>query len=154
MAVVRSILRLTAQDVVVKIQGTAAANTINLNDADIIPTTQTTDGATQTVNIVGLVWTGAANGIVTITRNSVVIYTLQANAAGFLDFSGQGMVPDTVNNTYPVVITMSGAQAECWIRLRKVAGYKTLYEPATYGSYDDITRFGASETVSGSPDKV
>ena len=142
-----------AQEVVVKIYGTNASETIELDEAGMIPATQVVDGATQTVNIVGLVWTGAASGIVTITRNSVVIYTLQANAAGFLDFSGQGMVPDSVSNTTDIAVATTGL-GQCDLRLHKVAGYKTLYEPATYGSYDDITIDGASTTVSGSPDKV
>lgn len=152
MAVVKTVLKNTNQEAVVKVAGTAAAATIDLN-ADIVASTQVADDGAQTVNIIGLVWTGAAGGVITITRNSVVITTLQANAAGALDFSGQQMIPETINNTHDVVVTISGAQAECWVRLRKVTGYTTKVEPATYGYYDDETRVGASTTLSGSPDK-
>jgi len=153
MPVAKTILKNTNQESVVKVAGTAAAATIDL-DVDLIANTQDKSGDTQTVNIVGLVWTGATDGIISITRNNVVVATLQSNAAGALDFAGQQMIPETVNNTSDIVVTISGAQAECWLRLRKVDGYATKVETATYGSYDDETRVGASTTLSGSPDKV
>jgi hypothetical protein len=153
MPVTKTILKNTNQEAVVKVAGTAAAATIDLS-ADLLAASQSLDGDTQTVNIAGLVWTGATDGIIQITRNSVVVATLQSNAAGGLDFTGQMMIPETINNTSDIVVTISGAQAECWIRLRKVSGYATKVEYATYGSYDDETRVGASTTLSGSPDKV
>ena len=136
MAVQKTILKKTHQEAVVKVAGTAAAATIDL-DQDIIATGQTIDGDVQQVNIVGVTWTGADNGIITIARNNVTIMTLQANAAGMLDFSGQSMIPDSVNNASDVIVTISGAQAECWIRLRKVGGYKTTIEPEQFGPYDN-----------------
>jgi len=153
MPVVKTVLKNVNQEAVVKVAGTAAAATIDLS-TDLVASTQALDGETQTVNIVGLVWTGATDGIITITRNNVVIATLQANAAGALEFGGQQMIPETINNTSDVVVTISGAQAECWVRLRKVSGYATKVEYATYGAYDDETRIGASTSISGSPDKV
>ena len=136
MAIVKTILKKTHQEAVVKVAGTAAAGTISLA-SDLLPTGQALDGGTQTVNIVGVTWTGAADGIVTVTRNSVVVMTLQANAAGALEFNGQMMLPDTIENTSDVVVTISGAQAECWLRLRKVGGYKTTVEPEQFGIYDN-----------------
>jgi hypothetical protein len=153
MAVVKTVLKNTNQEAVVKVAGTAAAATIDLS-VDLLAASQALDGDTQTVNIAGLVWTGASGGVITITRNSVVIASLQSNAAGALDFTGQMMIPETIGNTSDIVVTISGAQAECWIRLRKVSGYASKVEYATYGSYDDETRVGASTSLSGSPDKV
>ena len=142
MAVTKTVLKNTNQESVVKVAGTAAAATIDLS-VDLLASTQALDGATQTVNIVGLVWTGAADGIITITRNSVVITTLQANAAGMLYFDGQSMIPDTIQNTSDIVVTISGAQAECWIRLRKVGGFASKVETAVFGAYDDQTAVGS-----------
>ena len=142
MAIVKTILKKTHQEAVVKVAGTAAAGTISLA-SDLLPTGQALDGGTQTVNIVGVTWTGAADGIVTITRNSVVVMTLQANAAGALEFNGQMMLPDTIENTSDVVVTISGAQAECWLRLRKVGGYKTTVEPEQFGIYDNPAAAGS-----------
>lgn len=142
MAVTKTVLKNTNQESVVKVAGTAAAATIDIS-SDLLASTQALDGATQTVNIVGLVWTGAADGIITITRNSVVITTLQANAAGMLYFDGQSMIPDTIQNTSDIVVTISGAQAECWIRLRKVGGFASKVETAVFGAYDDQTAVGS-----------
>ena len=153
MAVVKTILKNTDQEAVVKVQDTAASATIALA-TDLLASSQALDGATQTVNITGLQWSGAPDGIITITRNSVVIATLQTTAAGALEMNGQMMIPDTIENTQDIVVTISGAQSECWIKLRKAGGYKSKVENATYGSYDDPTRVGASTTLSGSPDKV
>jgi len=151
MAVTKTILKNSNNESVVKVAGTAAAATIDLS-ADLVSSTQALEGATQTVNIAGLVWTGASDGIISIARNSVVVTTLQANAAGALDFTGQMMVPETIENTSDIVVTISGAQAECWIRLRKVGGYADKIETGLFGSYDDPTRVGASSSISGSPE--
>lgn len=153
MAVVKTVVKNTNQEAVVKVAGTAAAATIDLS-VDLLAATQALAGATQTVNIAGLVWTGATDGIITLTRNNIVVVTLQANASGALDFTGQMMIPEVISNTHDIVVTISGAQAECWIRLRKVGGYATKVETVVFGAYDDETRIGASETLSGSPDKV
>ena len=104
---------------------------------------QELDGDTQTVNITGATWTGANNGIITIARGGVTVMTLQANAAGQLDFAGQMMIPDPIANTSDIVVTISGAQAECWLKLRKVSGYKTHIEPEQFGSYDDPSVAGS-----------
>lgn len=142
MATTKTILKKTHQEAVVKVAGTGEAETISLA-SDILAAGQALDGVTQTVNIVGATWTGAADGIITITRNSIVIMTLQANAAGALEFGGQMMLPDTIENTSDIVVTVSGAQAECWLRLRKVGGYKTTVEPEQFGSHDDPTVAGS-----------
>lgn len=105
--------------------------------------TQKLDGATQRVNITALTWSGAANGVVAITRNGVTIATLQANSPNFLEFEGQDMVNDSVSNDQDITVTISGAQAECWIKMKKVSGWKGTLETAVYGSYDDPIAAGA-----------
>lgn len=143
----------THQEAIVKVAGTAAAATIDLS-VDLLTPNQALDGDTQKVSIVGMNWTGAADGIATITRNGVVITTLQANAAGMIYFDGQSMPSENIEEASDIVVTISGAQTECWLKLRKTFGYKSMVENATYGAYDDPTRVGASTTMSGSPDKV
>ena len=61
MAVVKTVLKNVNQETVVKVAGTAAAATIDLS-TDIVAASQEIDGSTQTVNIIGLVWTGATDG--------------------------------------------------------------------------------------------
>ena len=150
MAVTKTVLKASEAEAVVKVQGTSATATISLN-SDILANSQEAGSGDQTVYITGLAWTGASNGIITITRGDATITTLQANAAGVLDFSGQAMTPDTVNATDDIAVAISGAQAECWIRVKKVDGYKTKIEYGRYGSYDDEAAVGAVDLNNGSP---
>jgi len=143
MTVATTILKKTQTEAIVKVAGTAAAGTIDL-DVDLVASTESAGTAgTQLVNISAVQWTGAAGGVITITRGSVVIMTLQANASGNFDMTGQEMIPDSVENDSDIVVTISGAQAECWLRLRKVAGYNTKIQPEQYGIYDDETSTSA-----------
>lgn len=152
MAVTKTILKNTHQEVIIKIAGTSGSETITLTDlansSQVVSAT-----VTQKVNIAGVIWSGQPAGEIKIERNSVVVMTLSGSSAGDIDFAGNGLSESTENES-DLVITISGGQAELWIRLRKVAGYDTTIETATYGSYDDPTRIGASTTLSGSPDKV
>ena len=136
MAVVKTIMKKVHQEAVVKVAGTAAAATIDLS-ADLVAVGQVLDGDVQKVSIVGVTWTGATDGVVTITRNSVVVMTLQANATGALYFDGQTMIPENIEEASDIIVTISGAQAECWLKLRKVSGYKTTIEPEQFGPYDN-----------------
>lgn len=141
MPVVKTILKNTEHESIVKVQGTAAAATIDLQ-TDIVAPTQETDGATQKVVITGVQWTGATGGVIQITRNSVVIMTLVAEGAGALEMNGQAMVPDSTEFASDIVVTISGAQAECWLKVKKVSGYKSKIETGIFGSYDDPTQSG------------
>ena len=136
MPVSKTILRNVHQEAAVKVAGDGGTATIDLS-VDLLNPGLVLDGNTQAVNIVGVVWSGSAGGIVTVSRNNVVVMTLQANAAGMLFFDGQTMVAESTENTSDIVVTVSGAQAECWLKLRKVSGYKTTVEPDQFGHYDN-----------------
>jgi hypothetical protein len=142
MAVTKSILKNTHQEAVVKVAGTAASATIDLS-SDLVNTGLALDGETQTVNIVGVMWSGASGGTVQIARNSVVVKTMVTDSADYHDFTGQDICPDTTENTSDIVVTISGAQAECWVKLRKVGGYKTTIEPEQFGPYDNPSVAGS-----------
>lgn len=49
------------------------------------------------------------------------------------------MTPEITENTSPIEVTITGTQGEVWIRLKKVSGYRSTIEYATYGAYDDPT---------------
>ena len=136
MPVSKTILRNVHQEAAVKVAGDGGTATIDLS-VDLLNPGLVLDGNTQAVNIVSVVWSGSAGGIVTVSRNNVVVMTLQANAAGMLFFDGQTMVAESTENTSDIVVTVSGAQAECWLKLRKVSGYKTTVEPDQFGHYDN-----------------
>lgn len=139
MALTKSFLKITHQDCVAKVAGTGGPVTINLT-TDLLPLSgQVVDGDTQTVNITGVSWTGSNDAEITITRNSVVVMTLPSTGSNYLDFDNSQMTPEITGNTYPLVVTVTGTQAEVWIRLKKVSGYRSTIEYSTYGAYDDST---------------
>lgn len=153
MPVTKTILKNTNNETIVKIAGTAASSTIDLQ-TDCLASTQALDGATQTVNIAGCQWVGLDGASITIARNGANILTLPGAGADSIEFAaGQGFV-DSVNNTHDLVVTIAGAEAQLYLTLRKVGGYATKVEEAVYGAYDDRSRVGASTTLDGSPDKV
>ena len=154
MAVVKTVLKNSESETVVKVAGSGAGILIDLQ-VDLLSATQVLDGATQTVNITGISWTGETTHYTLIDRNEVRVATLSASAAGSLMFDGQTMPPENTENTSGIFVAMSGTgEGECWIRLRKVSGYKSKVETSIYGSYDDPTRVGASTTMPGSPDYI
>lgn len=143
MTVAKSFLKISDFEAVVKVTGdNADTTTITLNSDLLHAPTQVVDGSTQTVDITGMAWTGAANAVIQIVRDSVIITTLQAGAAGYLEFTGQFMTPDTTQNTKDIVVSIHHGQAELWLRVRKVAGYKSTIEDGWYGSYDDPAIIG------------
>ncbi len=142
MAVTKTILKNTNNETVIKIAGTAAAATIDLQ-TDIVASTQALSGDTQTVNIAGVQWVGLDGASITISRNGANVLTLPGGGADYLEFAaGNGFV-DTVNNTSDVVVTIAGAEAQCYLTLRKVGGYATKVETAVYGAYDNESVVGS-----------
>lgn len=142
MPVTKTILKNTNNETIVKVAGTAAAATIDLQ-TDCLATTQALNGATQTVNIAGVQWVGLPNSTITITRNSVNILTLPGGGADYLEFAaGNGFV-DNIEATNDIEVTVSGAEAQCYLILRKAGGYATKVETAVFGAYDDETAVGS-----------
>ena len=155
MAVIRTtIIKNTNQETVIKFEGSSADTAATIALTDLTASTQAlTAGGTPTVNIVKLIATGLLTSGVTITRNSVVVVACAPENAPIINLTQDG-ISDTVGNTSSIVITLAGAASVGYLVVRKVLGWDTKVEPATYGSYDDVSRVGASTTITGSPDKV
>lgn len=151
MAVTKTVLKASEAEAVIKVTGVDGDTATISLATDILASTQEAGNAGQTVYITGMQWTGAVAGVATITRNDVIVATLNAGASGALEMSGQMMTPDTTESTSDIVVDITGGQTEVWLRLKKVGGYKTTVEYGKYGSYDDETIVGAKD-VSGSPD--
>jgi hypothetical protein len=142
MAVVKTVLKKTHQEAVVKVAGTAAASTISLT-SDLLPSSQAlTSGGTPAVNIIGLHWSGAATSTITIVRGGVTVLAIAADNANNFDFEGLGFV-DTVGNTSDIVVTIAGAEAAVYLQLRKIDGYSSKVESAQFGALDDVTAVGS-----------
>ena len=144
MAVVKSFLKLTETDCVVKVAGTAGAATITLA-SDLLRSTEalTGGGETPKVVITTLTWSGDANGVMTIARGGVTVFTLLASASAQLDLNGQFTVPDNTNATSDIVVTISGGQSELIMRVQKVTGYSSKIETSQFSVYDNTSVVGS-----------
>jgi hypothetical protein len=136
----KTILKKTESKVAVKLYGTALNETITLATDCLASTEALTVDGTPTVNILAMHWTGAADGVATITRDGVVIATLLGSAGGELLFQDSDFT-DTINNTSNIVVTSTGLM-QVWLLLRKAGGYSSKIETAQYSVYDDITKVG------------
>ena len=141
MAVTKTIIKNTNQEAVVKIGGTDGSATIDLQ-TDILAATQALDGATQTVNIVNCITAGNLGAAVNITRNGVPVLAFAPENSGKLQMNDAGFT-DTQENTSDIVVTISGAEAHIFLVLRKVSGYASKVETATFSIYDNVNAVGS-----------
>jgi hypothetical protein len=154
MAVIFTTVKNTNQEVIVHFDTVAAeSGTLALNTLGAT-TQELHSGGTPTVNIVKFVSTGQLGAGLRITRGGKNIIACAPENAPVLDLNSIG-ISDRTNNTADIVVVNDVAKPVTgYLVLRKVAGWDTKVETATYGAYDDETRVGASTTMSGSPDKV
>lgn len=154
MAVIFTTVKNTNQEIIVHFDtvaaesGTLALNTLGAATQSLV------SGGTPTVNIVKFVTTGELGSGIRVTRGGKNIIACAPENAPFLDLNSMG-ISDGTNNTADIIVVNEVAKAVTgYLILRKVAGWATKVEEATYGAYDDRTRVGASTSLNGSPDKV
>ena len=153
MAVLFTTVKNTNQETVIHFD-TVAAESGTITIANLTASTQARNSDSPAVNIVKFFCSGATGAGTRITRSGKNIISVAPENAPVFDFNSNGFV-DNTNNTADIVVVNDAAKPVTgYIVLRKVAGWATKVETATYGAYDDETRVGASTTVSGSPDKV
>ena len=141
MAATKTVLKLTERDAVVKVAGDAGSATIDLQ-TDLKKANETL-GATQKVSIIGVQWTGTTDGVISVVRNGVTIMTLNCGAAGALEMTGQTMIPDTIEDSSDIVVTLAGTATELWLRLHKNSGYTSGVETSEFGQYDNPNAVGS-----------
>lgn len=151
MAVTLVTLRNTNQEVVVKYEGATSNSTIVL--ANLGADTQARNADAPRVNITKIIAMGLVNSGVTLVRDSTNILAFAPENAPDINLTQDG-ISDNIKNDKDIIVTCSGAQSSGYIVLRKIAGWSTKVELATYGQYDDPDRVGASLTADGSPDRV
>lgn len=143
MAVSKTILKLTHQEAVISIKGSAGTEVIDLDG--LVAVGQVLGDDPRLVNIVGVSWSGHSTAHATITRGGTEAHmTLPGVAPDFLDFSGQDMPPQIDNNGADITVVMDASEEmQVWLKLRKVQGYVTTVEPEQFGHYDDPTVAGS-----------
>lgn len=148
-----TIIRNTNLETIIKFEGSSTDTAATIDISTLAATTQARNSDTPTVNIVKFIATGLLTSGVQIVRNGVNVLSAAPENSPVLDLT-QNHISDNIQNTSNIVITTTGAASTGYLVLRKIAGWSTKVEEATYGAYDDATRVGASTTASGSPDKV
>lgn len=153
MAMTFTTVKNTNQETVIHFTSSAAeSGTVTI--ANLTASTQARNSDNPTVNIVKWSVTGELGSKVTINRNSKIVIACAPENAPYMEANAWG-IPITNDNTSDIVVTNGAAKdVSGFLVLRKVAGWSTKVEDATYGAYDDPTRVGASTTMTGSPDKV
>ena len=141
-----TIIRNTNLETIIKYEGSSTDTAATIDISTLTASTQARNSETPTVNIVKFIATGL------LTSGVTVLAAAPENAI-VLDLT-QNHISDNIQNTSNIVITTTGAASTGYLVLRKLAGWATKVEDATYGAYEDVTRVGASTTMSGSPDKV
>ena len=154
MAIYFTTVRNTNQETIIHFE-TATNDSGTINIANLGATTQTRNSDTPKVNIVRFISTGVDGSAVIVSRNGKNIIACAPENAPILDLTQYG-ITDGTNNDQDILIaqSVSSKPVTGYITLRKIQGWDTKVEPATYGAYDDVTRVGASTTASGSPDKA
>jgi hypothetical protein len=143
MAMTLTTVKNTNQETVIHFTSSAAeSGTIALNT--LTASTQAlTAGGTPTVDIVKFICTGELGSKVTINRNSKIVIACAPENEAVIEFNSWG-IPVNNDNTSSIVITNGAAKdVSGWIILRKVSGWSTKVETATFGAYDDVTQVGA-----------
>jgi hypothetical protein len=134
----KRIIRLTNNEALIKIEGAAGTNTISLA-TDLLGAGEALDGGTQTATITNVTWT-TNGGTFTIVRNGV---TLVSSSAPVGHLGPQQNFFDDGGKTSDIVVTSATAEVQVWIRVHKVGGFKTKFEPEQFGSYDNPAASGS-----------
>ena len=142
MAMTITTLKNTNQETVIHFASSAAdSGTITL--ANLTASTQARNSDIPTVNIVKWQVTGELASKVTINRNSKLVIACAPENAPYAELNAWG-VPLTNDNGSDIVITNGAAKEITGILvLRKVAGWSTKVEDATFGAYDNPAVVGS-----------
>jgi hypothetical protein len=150
MAIYFTTVRNTNQETIIHFE-TATNDSGTITIADLGADTQARNSDTPKVNIVRFISTGVDGSAVIVSRNGKNIIACAPENAPILDLTQYG-ISDSTNNDQDILIaqTVAGKPVSGYITLRKIAGWDTKVEYATYGAYDDTTAVGAAD-IDGTP---
>lgn len=121
----------------------SAAETGTITIANLTAGTQARNSDAPVVNIVKWSVTGELGSKVIVARNSKIVIACSPENAPYMEANSWG-IPINNDNTYDISVINSVAKdVSGFLVLRKVAGWSTKVEEATYGAYDDRTQVGA-----------
>lgn len=120
----------------------SAADSGTITIADLTAATQSRNSDTPAVNIVKWSVSGELGSKITINRNSKIVIACAPENAPYMEANSWG-IPINNDNTFDIVVT-NGAEKDVsgFLVLRKVAGWSTKVETATYSVYDNVNAVG------------
>jgi hypothetical protein len=142
MAMTFTTVKNTNQETVIHFTSSAAeSGTITI--ADLAAASQARNSDTPNVTIVKWSVHGELGSKVTINRNSKIVIACAPENAPYMEANSWG-IPINNDATYDIVVTNGAAKdVSGFLVLRKVAGWSTKVETATYSVYDDTTAVGS-----------
>jgi len=142
MAMTITTLKNTNQETVIHF-ASSAVETGTITIANLTASTQARNSDSPTVNIVKWQVTGELGSHVKIIRNSKNVIVAAPENAPYAELNAWG-IPLTNDNTFDIVISNHSAKDVTGILvLRKVAGWSTKVEHATFGAYDNPAVVGS-----------
>jgi hypothetical protein len=137
MAATKTVLRVSNNRAIVRVIGTAAADTATIAFADLVGTGDAlTSGGTPRANI-ARVKTSSANSI-TLARNGTTVGAFYGSDV----IEESDWVLSDVNDQ-PIVVTFVGGAGMIILELSKVDGYSPKFETASFGAYDNPAAVGS-----------
>lgn len=138
MAATKTVLRVTNNRAIVRVIGTAGADTatITLNSDLVGSGDALTAGGTPTANI-SLIKSSTANNI-SITRGAATVAVMYGDSV--ID---QPEFVLTDGNTADIVVTFNTGGGMILLDITKVAGYSPKFESASFGGNDNIAAVGS-----------
>jgi hypothetical protein len=142
MAMTITTLKNTNQETVIHFASSLAeSGTITI--ANLAASSQARNSDTPAVNIVKWQVVGELASKVNVVRNSKNVIVCAPENAPYAELNAWG-IPLTNDNTFDIVITNGAAKEVTGILvLRKVAGWSTKVEHATFGAYDNPAAVGS-----------
>ena len=142
MAMTFTTVKNTNQETVIHFTSSAAeSGTITI--ANLTATTQARNSDTPNVTIVKFSVMGELGSKVTINRNSKIVIACAPENAPYMEANSWG-IPINNDATSDIVVTNGAAKdVSGFLVLRKVAGWDTKVETATYSVYDNVNAVGS-----------
>lgn len=142
MAMTFTTVKNTNQETVIHFTSSLAeSGTITI--ANLAAATQARNADAPNVTIVKWSVTGELGSKVTINRNSKIVIACAPENAPYMEANSWG-IPINNDATSDIVITNGAAKdVSGFLVLRKVAGWSTKVETATYSVYDNVNAVGS-----------
>lgn len=123
MAVTKTIIKLSNTEAVIRISGVAGDTATIILDSDLLLPLEYLNNDPIQVNIGAVYSSGITGGYASLIRNNVTILNVANKSLNSVDLLGEPFVPDSINNTSNIVVTITGQQSQVYIYLKKVSGF-------------------------------